>query len=79
MRERGLVRGVRAFVFGRAVDVVEDAARQPPLRDAAQIRDGRGAAQAPLHRVGLDALEPDDRSERVEHLHGRKASAVAQM
>ena len=56
-----------ALVLGRPVDVVEDAARQPPPGDGPQVVDRRGTRQPPGRRVGLDRLEPQDRPQGLEH------------
>ena len=77
-REGALVRGEGALVLGRAVDVVEYAARKPALGDATQVGHRRRAAEPALDRVGLEPLEADDRPERLEHhRHGSGAQAAA--
>ena len=65
------VGGQRALVLGAAVDVVEHAAGQPALGDAAEIGDRRGPGEAPLDAVGLDATEADHRAQGLVRVHGR--------
>ena len=67
--EGALVRGERALVFGAAVDVVEHAAGQTPLGDTPQVGDRRRPLEPPFHRVGLDAVEADDRPQRPVDAH----------
>ena len=67
--ERGLVGGERALVLGGAVDVVEHAAGQATLGDAAQVVDRRRAGQAPLDAIGLDRPEPDHRAQGLVRVH----------
>ena len=67
--ERGLVGGEGALVFRAAVDVVEHAAGQAPLGDAAKVGDRGGAGQAPLDAVGLDRLEAHDRAQGLVRVH----------
>ena len=67
--ERTDVASHRAFVLGAAVDVVEHAARESPPGDRTEVVDGRDAVEAALHPVELDRLEPDHRSERLDHPH----------
>ena len=57
------VGGEGALVLGAAVDVVEHAAGQPALGDAAQVVDRRGAGEATFDAVGLDRAEADDRAQ----------------
>ncbi len=63
----GEVTRQRQLGFGAAVDVVEHAAGQPPPGHDSEVLDAGRPGEAPLHRVDLEAPEPEHRSEGFEH------------
>ena len=64
--ERRHAAGEGPLVFGRAVDVVEHPAGQPPFRHRPQVGDVRGAIDPSVGAAELEASEADRRAERVE-------------
>ena len=67
LRVRVGVRRERAFVLGGAVDVVEHAAWEATAGDAPQVGDARDPLESARDGIGLEAAEPHDRTQRVEH------------